>query len=261
MPNSYFQFKQFRVEQAQCAMKISTDACILGSYVNPTPAQRIIDIGTGTGLLALMLAQRSTAQITAVEIEPAAAAQAHQNFQASPWASRIEIVQQAIQYFALHQKHHLSDTHEVSNKYFNTFTKSLSFDFAICNPPFFNKATLPSAHAQQVAHHTIALSFEDLWQSTALLLTTDGQFAVLLPIQEMNLFEKIGNTQGFEVLQSLTIQDSIKHKPHRKIAVFGRKTTNHSQILPSQEHLVIKDEEGNYTKEFVDLLKPYYLHL
>ena len=121
MPNDYFQFQQFRIEQAACAMKVSTDACLLGAVADLTGATRLLDIGTGTGLLALMAAQRhATVEIVAVEIDAAAATQAAANAAASPWAGRIEVRAMSLDDFAA--------------------TQPAFFGHIICNPPFFRQS-------------------------------------------------------------------------------------------------------------------------
>lgn len=250
MANSYFQFKQFRVEQANCSMKVSTDACILGAYAPAENAKRIIDIGTGTGLLALMAAQRSKAQIDAVEIEKEAAKQAEQNCKSSSWAENIQVFCTTIQDFAATKAQ--DNLQNLQNLY----------DLAICNPPFFNHATLPTSKAQQLAHHTIALPFADLWAAANLLLISEGKFIVLLPLPEMQLFEQIGLQYGFVPNEILIIQDSEKHKPHRKIVAFCRQN---SQLLQGfetkQKILLLKNSDRSYTQDFVNLLQPYYLYL
>lgn len=228
-------------------MKVSTDACILGAYAPVETAKRIIDIGTGTGLLALMAAQRSKAQIDAIEIEKEAAKQATENCKSSSWAENIQVFCTTIQDFAATKAQD-----NLQNLY----------DLAICNPPFFNRATLPTSKAQQLAHHTVALPFADLWAAANLLLAKEGQFIVLLPLPEMQLFEQIGLQHSFVPKETLTIQDSEKHKPHRKIVTFCRQDRQLSQDFePKQNLLFIKNLDGSYTQDFINLLQPYYLYL
>lgn len=250
MANSYFQFKQFRIEQANCSMKVSTDACILGAYAPVENVKRIIDIGTGTGLLALMAAQRSKGKIDAIEIEKDAAEQAKQNCKSSSWAENIQVFCTTIQDFAATKAQ--DNLQNLQNLY----------DLAICNPPFFNHATLPTSKAQQLAHHTVALPFADLWAAANLLLASEGKFVVLLPLPEMQFFEQIGLQYNFVPNEIVIIQDSEKHKPHRKIVIFCRQN---SQLLadfePKEQFLLIKNLDGSYTQDFVNLLQPYYLYL
>jgi tRNA1Val (adenine37-N6)-methyltransferase len=245
MPNAYFQFKQFRVEQANCAMKISTDACIFGSYLPVNQATNIIDIGTGTGLLALMVAQRSDACIDAIEIEAGAVQEATKNCQASAWADRIKVYHSSIQQFAAEKQ----------------AKGGVLYDMVICNPPFFDKATLPPSKAQQLAHHTVALSFQDLWQCAITLLIARGRFAVLLPLPEMDLFEQIGLTKNFIPTETLFIQDSAKKSPHRKVVIFEKYDNTKQSQENKVTHLLIKHLDGSYSPDFIKLLQPYYMYL
>ncbi|MET4758482.1 tRNA1(Val) (adenine(37)-N6)-methyltransferase [Endozoicomonas sp. NE40] len=147
--NTYFQFKQFRVDQDQCAMKVTMDACLFGALVDVEESQRILDIGTGTGLLSLMAAQRSSAHIDAVELDDDAARQARQNVAQSPWSDRITVTQSAIQQF---------------------FGAPDGYDTIICNPPFFENSLKAANDKRTMARHTESLSFSDLVQATSRLL-------------------------------------------------------------------------------------------
>jgi tRNA1Val (adenine37-N6)-methyltransferase len=248
---SSFQFKQFTIHQNQCAMKVSTDACVFGAYIPVENAKRIIDIGTGTGLLALMLAQRNTnAKIDAIEIDSQAAQQAAENVAKSNWKSTIAIINTSIQDF----------TQENQQKE-NQQNKLGTYDLVVSNPPFFVSSTLPPNVKQQVAHHTTALSFEELWQAVELLITPKGHFAVLLPLPESNIFAEIGKKLGFFATQQLFIQDSSKKNPHRLITIFQKGEIKQEIKQIMQATLVIKDVSGNYTKEFIHLLQTYYLYL
>jgi tRNA1Val (adenine37-N6)-methyltransferase len=157
MPNDYFQFKQFRIDQSDCAQKVSTDACLLGATVDLTNATHILDLGTGTGLLALMAAQRApNAKIEAIEIDLAAAAQAATNVAASPWADRIWV-------------HALS---------LASYAASLppSFSHIICNPPFFRRSLAPPDVARATARHAgeDSLTFGDIAAFAAAHLLPGG---------------------------------------------------------------------------------------
>lgn len=255
MANSYFQFKQFRIEQDICAMKVSTDACVFGAYIPVEGAKNIIDIGTGTGLLALMVAQRANnCKITAIEIDELAAKQATENTSKSIWHDKIEVIHETIQNFT-------DSITNLSNKF--------RYDLAICNPPFFVNSTLPPNKKQQLAHHTTALSFEELWESVDKLLTENGRFVVLLPLPETQIFSDLGKKYQFFATKQLSLQDSEKHKVHRLVTIY-EKSTNFNvnfdanfgdNVLLAAENLIIKDIEGRYTEEFITLLQPYYLYL
>lgn len=227
-----FQFKQFTIQQDKCAMKVSTDACILGAYAPVTSAKHILDIGTGTGLLALMMAQRSTATIDAVEIDNQAFEQACSNAQGSRFAAQIRLHQERIQDFVAP---HL-------------------YDCIVSNPPFYQNYLKSDKRAKNMAHHTDALSFEDLIAAVLRLLDKQGIFVVLLPDYEMNLLRNLCETQGLFLQQSLCIRHRAGSKILRKIGVFSQQ----KQSILSEE-LHIKDAQEQYTDAFKALLQSYYL--
>ncbi|WP_260625623.1 tRNA1(Val) (adenine(37)-N6)-methyltransferase [Hymenobacter sediminicola] len=237
MANSYFQFKQFRIEQGECAMKVSTDACVLGAAADIEEAQRILDIGTGTGLLALMAAKRNTsARIEAVELELAAAAQAAANFAASPWAARLTLHAQPLARFAA--------------------TCPAPFDHILCNPPFF-RHSLRSPNAQRTtARHTAddTLSFPELARFASDFLTPVGRLTVLLPPPEMRHFEEAAAQAGLWPLTRLVLQHRAGSKPLRHITAFSW------QKQPAQQHdLLVKDDVEEYSAAFRTLLQDFYL--
>lgn len=239
MPNIYFQFKQFSVVQDKCAMKVSTDACILGAYTAQNYApnrQHILDIGTGTGLLSLMLAQASSAQITAIEIEENAYQQAQTNFGASKWADRLRLFHQAIQLFV--PTHH--------------------FDLLVCNPPFFVNSLKPEKESKKLARHTDSLPFDVLLACADRLASSQAQFIVLLPVAESELFENelVKQNHPFHTARKLFIKDKENKKPHRVVLTLSR--TNDSL---QEKTLVIRGIDNNYTSEFIALMQAYYLYL
>ena len=242
--NNYFQFKQFRIEQGQTAMKVCTDSCIFGAYVQPKPqVQTVLDIGTGTGLLSLMLAQRlckdspSEVQIDAVEIEAAAYAQACQNVAASPWADRVRVHHQAIQAYVQ--------------------SSTQTYDLIITNPPFFENHLKTQRKAQNQALHSESLSFDDLLAAIDQLLAPEGTLAVLLPVYQMTQFTEKARAIGLHLTQSLRIHNHPNKLDFRTIAYFERSLPQH----PSEQALFIRDAHQQYTPGFIKLLKDYYLHL
>lgn len=244
MANAYFQFKQFRIEQDRCAMKVSTDACILGAYTAQSIQQNthyVLDIGTGTGLLSLMLAQAMQAQITAIEIDENAYLQAKVNFEASKWAGRLQIFHQAVQNFSTP----IQKTRE-------------KFDLIICNPPFFVDSLKSPQKEKNLARHTDSLSFEDLLNCSDRLASKNAKFIVLLPVAESLLLEKElrkGN-YNFFILEKLFIEDNPNKPPHRVILTLGRE----EKVLV-EKILTVKDIAGSYTTDFIRLMKEYYLYL
>lgn len=235
MPNSYFQFKQFLIQQDQCAMKVCTDSCLFGAWI---PLEKdihtILDIGTGTALLSLMLAQRSDAEIDSIEIEDNAYRQAEENISISPWKDRIRV-------------HHgdIRD-HEFDKK----------FDLIICNPPFYEKEMRSDLYTEKIAKHSLHLSLEDLLRSMDELLKENGKFAILLPYYRKEEFEKAAAEFSFYPANILLIKPTPKHVFFRYASVFSK----NKRDTPLSSELTIKADD-HYSPEATALLSPYYLYL
>jgi len=241
MANNYFQFKQFLVNQRYCAMKVTTDASLFGAWVASTlnsktdeESKKVLDIGTGTGLLTLIWAQKNnSALIDAVEIDKEAANEAKDNFTASAWSERIKVINEDI---------------------INYKTVD-GYDFIISNPPFFDKDLKSDSDKRNLAMHSEALSLDDLLASIKRLLKPDGQFAILLPMHRSSEFEKSASTLGFNVKEKVLVKQTPKHPPFRCMLLFG-----YEEIIATKRELIIK-ENDSYTADFIALLKDYYLHL
>jgi tRNA1Val (adenine37-N6)-methyltransferase len=244
MPNSYFQFKQFKIEQDRCAMKVTTDACLFGAWSadqiqnSKVKIQNILDVGTGTGLLSLMVAQKTNAKIDAVEIDEAAAEQAEENFNTSAWKERLTIFKDSLQSFSNFQ-----------------ITKFSNYDLILSNPPFFDNDLKSENEKRNLALHSSALSLEELFVCVNKLLAVDGMFALLLPYHRNETAKKIAKENNLFVLQEMHVKQTTVHGFFRTMFLFGRK-----EIEPIASEMAIK-ENDNYTAEFIELLKDYYLHL
>ncbi len=233
MPKNSFTFKQFTINQDRCAMKVCTDACILGASTEVENVMRILDVGTGTGLLSLMLAQRTDAKIEAVEIDEDAYQQAVINVQESDFSEKIKVFCQRIQ----------------------DFTSTESYDLIISNPPFYQQSLKsPDAKANK-ALHAITLSFDDLIGSVLRLLSLDGKFVVLLPPFEIEKLIQIAQKKGLYLSKKILIRHDESKPVFRVIATFLTKKVHDLE----EKTLIIHDEEGKiYSNEFRDLLKEYY---
>jgi tRNA1Val (adenine37-N6)-methyltransferase len=264
-----FSFKQFTIRQDQTAMKVCTDACILGAYTPVQDAERVLDIGTGTGLLSLMLAQRNVnAQIDAVEIEPNAYQQAVENVKNSPFFNQISVFNQAIQRFSevfSEDKNHdktrtllpyspLTLIHSPLPLNPSATSTLPTYDLIISNPPFFNNHLKSPQKIKNQALHTDSLSFEDLLNSVLKLLKPSGTFVVLLPEYESSLLEKLALNVSLFPVKRLVIKHREEGKIFRIITTF---TFEETEIL--QEELIIKNPDESYSPQFIDLLKDYYL--
>lgn len=236
MPNDYFQFQQFRIDQADCAQKVSTDACLLGAAADLTGATRVLDIGTGTGLLALMVAQRApTATIEAIEIDPAAAAQAVANVAASPWASRIRVRPLSLAAYAA--------------------SLPPVFSHIICNPPFFRRSLAPPNAARATARHAgeASLTFAEIAAFAAAFLAPAGTLTVLLPPPEMAHFVLAARAAGLPPQARLVVRHRPGGRVTRVIGQFGRGAAE------GETSLTIQAEDGAYSAAFRALLAGFYL--
>ncbi|QIX63208.1 methyltransferase [Hymenobacter sp. BT18] len=241
MANNYFQFKQFRIEQAACAMKVSTDACVLGAVVDISHAKRILDIGTGTGLLALMAAQRNPgAQIEAIEIDLAAAAQAAANAAACSWSHRLHIRALSLSAYAA--------------------TQPDSFDHILCNPPFFRHSLRSPDDRRTTARHAAedTLSFGELAGFAAAHLTPAGRLTVLLPPAEMQEFVRTAHQAGLYSITQLVLRHRAGSKPLRCITAFG---LTPQPMQQTELTMRAAADDSLYSAEFSALLQPFYLAL
>lgn len=235
--NSFFQFKQFKINQDKSAMKVCTDACVLGVWTYVENAKRILDIGAGTGLLSLMVAQRNIlAKITAVELEDNAFAQASENIADSPFSNKITVFHSAIQDFNPDEK----------------------FDCIITNPPFFQSdLKSPDLRINQ-AHHSESLTFEDLLIAIERLLEPDGSWNILLPVDEGIIFQNMAEKSGWFMCRKLTLFHQKNKKPFRQLMSFKSCEVADNRLVTTE--LFIYEEDGKtYHPEFRKLLKDYYL--
>lgn len=239
MGNSYFQFKQFRVDQGNCAMKVSTDAVVLGAYSGGKVPETILDIGTGTGVIALMLAQRNPeATITALEIDHEASLQAYENVRDSPWSSRIKVVGLALQEFQYLGK---------------------KVDLIVSNPPYFPNHLPSDDSRRNQAMHQGALTFAELVVGVDRLLKDDGEFWVILPKRQMDDFERQANNGGFSVFIRIAIRDSPGKAVLRVIQAFGRNGTSKTKRLVFEELVIKEHSAGAYSTQYRELLKDFML--
>lgn len=240
MANHYFQFKEFTVYQDMSAMKVCTDACLFGAYTadliikeNITVAN-CLDIGTGTGLLSLMLAQQLDCTIDAVEIDNRSYRQAAGNFRHSPWNSRLAVFNTDIKAYQSEKK----------------------YDCIISNPPFFEGDLKSEEQSKNAAKHDSTLTLVELLEKVLGLLSDDGIFAVLLPYKRVKYFIEEAEKQGLHLFHRAMVKQTPLHSQFRGMLYFSRK-----QVEPSKKEIAIKNEMGDYTARFIELLKDYYLYL
>ena len=231
-----FTFKQFHVNDDRCAMKVGTDSILLGAMTQVSQSDRILDFGCGCGLLSLMLAQRilGIGEISAVEVDEAAATQARYNIAQSPWPGTIKVVQTDI----------------------NQFNATQSFDLIISNPPYFVDSLLGPKAARNVARHTGGLTQQQLLTSAGRLLSAQGMFWLILPTKEAQQLIALSTAVGL-YLQQLCAVDTVKQKPiHRYIMAFAK--SDCSQVVKSA--IDVYDEKSQYTSQFIALTRNIYLN-
>ena len=191
--NSFFQFKRFRILQEKAAMKVGIDGVLLGAWSDLDDASTILDIGTGTGLLALMAAQRSNAMIEAVELDTEAASEALVNFSNSEWHSRINLIVGP----------------------FQTFESSQIYDHIISNPPFFDHSPKPDSLKRARARHADSLSLEDLLEKSVSLLSPIGKISLILPADKEERLRFLAREKGLYVNRLSRVAADEMKKPHR----------------------------------------------
>ena len=217
-------------------MKVCTDSCVFGAYINVAGAQRVLDIGAGTGLLSLMVAQRSEALVDAVEIHPDAQAQATENFAASPWADRLRLHPLPLQQYAPQQP----------------------YEVILSNPPFFLASLKSESAAKNSARHTGDLHFGDILLFAQRHLATTGNLYLLLPPAEAAHFQKAAQAYRLYLSETVEVFTYINGKCIRHIQTYGFAPED----SPVTKQLYIREaDKVTYTPEFVELLQPYYLHL
>lgn len=240
MGAGHFRFKQFLINQQKAGMRVTTDACLFGAWAPVKPAVQqgqALDIGAGTGLLSLMLAQRCPAlSITAIEPEAGAVADCRSNFAGSPWVSRLSLVEGALQDYEPPQP----------------------FQLIICNPPFFTNHLTGPAAARNQAIHTQQLPFAVWVDFVAQHLAHGGQFFLLLPPYEMAQARQLLAIRGLHATQLVQVRPVEGNPVFRTMAVFEQQPEP-AELL--EEELVIKEADGEYSPSFTALLKPFYLYL
>ncbi|HLR37300.1 MAG TPA: methyltransferase [Chitinophagaceae bacterium] len=239
MSNTYFQFKQFKIEQEYCAMKVCTDACLQGALaareVLDNKPKTILDIGTGTGLLSLMLAQNNAfKKHDAIEINKDAFKQAKENFTDNVLGKNIRLILGDIRFYA----------------------PDYQYDFIICNPPFYENALKSLSVAKKQAMHASHLDYDDLLSRLKLLLKPEGICSLMLPFDfEKDMVYRSGNTNIYPY-KIVRVKNKKEKSPFRSL-LFLRK----GKHKVDYDEIVIRNSDNSYTEEFQYFLRPYYLNL
>lgn len=230
--NNWFQFQQFKVIQEHAAMKIGTDSVILGAWCAAPQEGLALDIGCGTGILSLMIAQRTQLSIDAVEISEDACKDAARNFNECPWRSRIQLFQQSIQDFA---------------------RGSRTYDFILSNPPYFTNSLKSIVPGRNLSRHDDSLSEMQLLQTVAQLLSPAGLFSLILPAEKANAFQTKAALLGFSLFRKLIIYPTHSKAPNRTILELKK-----TPCISQQEELIIRINDF-YSLEYLNLTEDFYL--
>lgn len=232
MPKDYFSFKKFTISQAQSAMKVGTDSVLLAAWINIRKPDFILDIGTGTGILSLLMAQRYTeAKITALEISKEAIKDAQENVKNSPWSDRIKITE--------------GD--------FCQFESELKFDLIICNPPYFENSLHSPSMPRNKARHSDALPFPVLASGVQKVLSKGGTFAMILPFENAELMRHLAFEQKLYTCRQTLIYTKENTPAKRVLFQF----TPELQLCQT-DSLTIYTNSGTYTLEYRALVEEYY---
>ncbi|MGJ5642632.1 tRNA1(Val) (adenine(37)-N6)-methyltransferase [Formosa sp. S-31] len=233
-----FQFKQFTVNQDRCAMKIGTDAVLLGAWskINQQPFS-ILDIGAGTGVIALMLAQRSHAElIDAIEIDDEAYEQCVDNFENSPWGDRLFCYHASLEEFV----------EEIEDKY----------DLIVSNPPFYSEDYKTGSTQRDLARFSDALPFDHLIKSASQLLAEDGKLCLIIPFKEEEQVKQLANNAGLFANEILHIKGNPETEIKRSLIAFSFQNT-----AVNTSELIIENGRHNYTPDYINLTKDFYIKM
>lgn len=235
MANSYFKFKQFTINQEHAAMKVGTDGVLLGAWAPIGNAQRVLDIGCGTGLISLMAAQRSKANIIGIDVDELAIKDAQRNVNESPWKERVQIIPNSLQEYCL--------------------TSNQKFDAIVSNPPFFRNSLKSDDTSRNHARHTDSLSFEDLFEGVQHLLSDEGRFSLIIPSQESKLCLNLAKTLHLYAQRQLLIKPTPRQEAKRTLICFG-----YTEQKIIEEEIVIEDKgRHQYSDAYKNLTKDFYL--
>lgn len=235
MGKNSFQFKQFKINQERCAMKVGTDGTLLGAWAEaPLGASRILDIGTGTGLIALMMAQRyPEANVLGVDIDPDATIQAYQNAENSPFANRVRI--ECVDAIKM-----------IDNE---------GFDAIVCNPPFFIGSLTCPENQRTLARHTITLTYDNLMQTAKKLLKNDGKFSIIIPTDNNNIIETSAAYAGLFITRICKIKTTPNKLPKRQLIEFRLHQADDFSI----SEVFLHDFPNQRSVWYYELTKEFYI--
>jgi len=234
MSNFYFQFKQFTVYHDLCAMKVGTDGVLLGAWTDVSGAQHILDVGCGSGLIALMLAQRCNAEIDAIDLDENACRQTRKNIKLSPFSQAIQVI----------------------HGDFLVYHPDKKYDLIVSNPPFFVNSLKSPDRQRSLARHTDDLPFDQLLKHSAQLLSSHSRIALIAPFEQLNFILSISEEHSLYMVRKTLVRSIARRPPKRVLLEFS----NMQNSLQENE-LNIESSVGKFSEEYVALTKDYYLKI
>lgn len=232
--NNSFTFRQFEIQHDRCAMKVGTDGVLLGAWADLSGSNRILDVGCGSGLIALMAAQRAPhSQVWGIDVDAPSVEQALQNVRNSPFSDRVQLFLQDVR----------------------TYSPAVSFSHVLCNPPYYTEQTLPPDDARMRARHTAYLSLESLLESVGRLLDPQGRFSLILPTQTAELFITHAMANGWYIVRTCKVF-TVAHKPPKRLLLTLSRI---SSDTIENEMLVLQEKTGGRTAEYASLCADFYL--
>ena len=228
-----FRFKQFSVAQGKCAMRVNTDGVLLGAWADAGTAEKILDIGTGTGVIALMMAQKNTsATIDAIDIDETAFEQAKENFTQSSWAERLQAYHSSLQ----------------------DFSPDKRYDLIISNPPYFIDDYKTDNHQKNIAKHSISLSYKELMTGISRLLSNRGEADLVLPIFNLPLFESLASQENLFITKLTEVIAVEGKEPYLALIKLSSR-----KMEFSKNSIAIQNSAGEFSDEYRALTKDFYL--
>lgn len=234
MPNTYFTFKRFTVHHDLCAMKVGTDGVLLGAWADVSSAESILDVGTGSGLIALMAAQRSNAYITGIDIDESAVAQAQINFGSSPWNGRLEAVHTDLR----------------------SYSPDCRFDVIVSNPPFFVDSLKCTDRQRNTARHNDTMPLSLLLEKASLFLQPHGRLSLILPFEQHEFLTKTAVSFGLYPTRHTFVITRPGLAPKRSLMEFRKQP---EAYIPQE--LIVELERHVYSEKYIALTKDFYLKM
>lgn len=233
MSNSFFRFKRFCIHHDRCAMKVGTDGVLLGAW-GCVDGKNILDIGTGTGLIALMAAQRNPeASVLGIDIDKEAILQAKENIAESPFSDRVNCALQDV----------------------ISFCPAITYDSILCNPPFFTEETLPDDIGRALARNSKSLPFSQLIKKVTLLLNNEGRFSVIIPSSHMQEFIGLCLAEMLYLNRRCVVRTKLSKSPRRVLLTF----TKEQAIKVDEQEVCIMSDDGNRSMAYKELTESFYL--